>query len=104
MRSPSSRSARVKSAISSCSGSCPNVSATSRVSIAFSSAAVHGPRARSPASIVRKPERPEGLRSVGNQPEPKLIALRVSENAARSSSDAPSMSGAGGAWGGSVRA
>ena len=34
MRSPSSRSARVKSAISSCSGSCPNVSATSRVSIA----------------------------------------------------------------------
>ena len=75
MRSPSSRSARVKSAISSCSGSCPNVSATSRASIAFSSAAVHGPRARSPASMVRKPDRPDGLRRVGNQPEPKLIAL-----------------------------
>ena len=104
MRSPSSRSARQNSAISSCSGSCPNVSATWRGSSVVSSAAVHGPRARSPASIVRKPDSPDGLRRVGNQPEPKLIAFRVSENAARSSSDAPSMSGAGGACGGSVRA
>ena len=35
--------------------------------------------------MVRKPERPDGLRRVGNQPEPKLIALSVSENAARCS-------------------
>ena len=35
------------------------------------------------------------LRSVGNHPEPKLIAFKVRLNAARSSSE-PSTSGAGG--------
>ena len=94
----------MKSAISSCVGSWPKVAATSGVSIAVSSAAVHGPRARRPASTVRKPESPAGLRSVGNQPEPKLIALSVSEKAARSSRLAPSRSGAGGDSDGSVRA
>ena len=103
-RSPSSRSARVKSAISSCAGSWPKAAATSGVSIAISSAAVHGPRARSPASTVRKPDSPAGLRRVGNQPEPKLIAFSVSEKAARSSRVAPSRSGAGGDSAGSVRA
>ena len=80
------------------------MAATSGVSIASSSAADHGPRARRPASTVRKPERPAGLRSVGNQPEPKLIAFSVSENAARCSRLAPSRSGAGGDSAGSVRA
>ena len=103
-RSPSSRSARVRSAISSCAGSWPKVAATSGVSIAISSAEVQGPRARRPASTVRKPDIPAGLRRVGNQPEPKLIALRVSEKAARCSRVAPSRSGAGGDSAGSVRA
>src|SRR5688500_1060981 len=61
-----------------------------------SASAVHGPWARRPASTVRKPDIPGALRSVGNQPEPKLIALSVRLNAARSSSVAPSRSGAGG--------
>ena len=47
---------------------------------------VHGPCARRPASTVRKPDMPGALRSVGNQPEPKLIALSVRLNAARCSS------------------
>ncbi len=94
----------MNSAISSCAGSWPNVAATSAVPSSLSSAAVHGPRARRPASIVRKPDSPAGLRSVGNQPEPKLMALSVSENAARSSGEPPSRSGAGGDSGGSVRA
>ena len=93
------------SAISSCSGSCPNTSATAPASTRRSSAGVHGPRARSPASTVRKPDSPGGLRSVGNQPEPKLTALSWSENAARSSSAAPAASsGAGGEAAGSVLA
>jgi hypothetical protein len=80
------------------------VAATAGVSSVRSSPAVHGPRARSPASTVRKPDSPAGLRRVGNQPEPKLIAFSVSEKAARSSRLAPSRSGAGGDSAGSVRA
>ena len=77
---------------------------SSRV-IAASSPAVHGPCAFRPASTVRKPERPGGLRSVGNQPEPKLIAFSVSEKAARSSSLVPrGRSGAGGVSAGSAAA
>ena len=45
---------------------------------------------------------PGCLRSVGNQPEPKLIALSCRLNAARVSSSAPSRSGAGGDSAGSV--
>ena len=102
---PSSASAVANSAISSCSGSWPKAAATAPASSRRSSAAVHGPRARRPASIVRKPDRPGGLRSVGNQPEPKLTALSWSENAARSSSGVPgARSGAGGEAAGSVAA
>ena len=34
---------------------------------------------------MKYPDRPSRLRSVGNQPEPKLIASSVSQNAASSS-------------------
>ena len=53
-----------------------------------------------PASTVRKPLIPGALRSVGNQPEPKLIAFSCSENRAAS----PVSGGPGGGAGGSVRA
>ena len=59
---PSSRSAGANSAISSWSGSWPpNVAAASAASTCVSPSAVHGPRALSPASTVRKPERPARL-------------------------------------------
>ncbi len=70
-----------------------------------SAAAGHGPCSRSPASTVRKPDIPARLRSVGNQPLPKLIALSVIWKAARSSSGAPgARSGAGGEAAGSAAA
>ena len=48
---------------------------------------------------------PGCLRSVGNQPEPKLIAFSVIWNAARRSSGSPgARSGAGGDSAGSVAA
>jgi hypothetical protein len=81
------------------------VAAASAASTRMSSSAVHGPRALRPASTVRKPESPAGLRSVGNQPEPKLTAFNCSPNAARSSWVAPgARSGAGGEAVGSVAA
>src|SRR3954452_22545736 len=82
--------------MSSWAGSCPTAAAISAGVIAASAPALHGPGARTPASRVRKPDMPCALRRVGNQPEPKLIALSVRLNAARSSSVAPSRSGAGG--------
>ena len=72
--------------------------------MAASASALHGPWARRPASTVRKPDMPGALRSVGNQPEPKLIAFSVRLKAARSSRLAPSRSGAGGDSAGSVAA
>ena len=60
-----------------------------------SCSAGQGPWSRSPASTVRKPDMPSRLRSVGNQPLPKLIALSVSWNAARRSSEAPGEVGRG---------
>ena len=94
----------MKWAISGCSGSCPNVAATSGSVSVCSSRAVHGPRARRAASIVRKPDSPSGLRIVGNQPLPKLIAFSCRLKAARVSSSAPSRSGVGGDSAGSSRA
>jgi hypothetical protein len=47
---------------------------------------------------------PGALRSVGNQPEPKLTAFKVMLKAARSSRLAPSRSGAGGDSAGRVAA
>ena len=47
---------------------------------------------------------PGAFRSVGNQPEPKLMAFSVRLKAARSSRLAPSRSGAGGDSAGSVAA
>ena len=65
--------------------------------------AVHGPR-RAQAGLDRAEARTarRGLLSVGNQPEPKLIAFSCRLNAARVSSSAPSRSGAGGDSAGSV--
>ena len=73
---PSSRSAAANSAISSWPGSWPpNVAAASAASTRVSAVRASTARARAGrASTVRKPERPGGLRSVGNQPEPKLTA------------------------------
>ena len=91
--------------MSSCPASWPNTAATSATSTRASSSARHGPCARRPASTVRKPDRPGGLRSVGNHPEPKLTAFSCSPKAARASSGVPgARSGAGGDSAGSVRA
>ena len=46
----------------------------------------NGPWRRRPASTVRKPLEPGGFRSVGNHPDPKLMALSCSENAISSGS------------------
>ena len=75
---------RAKWPISTCPGSWPSVCATSSRVIARSSSRRPRPAGgAAPASTVRKPDSPAGLRSVGNQPEPKLIAFSCSENAAR---------------------
>ena len=55
----------------------PSAAAISALVIAASASALHGPLARTPASTVQKPDLPATLRSVGNQPEPKLIAFSV---------------------------
>ena len=61
-------------------------------------------RARAgPPRRCGSPTCPGALRSVGNQPEPKLIAFSVRLKAARCSSVAPSRSGAGGDCGGQRR-
>ena len=88
---------RAKWPISSCSGSWPkrlgDLVARERVELGRPSTA-RGAAGRPPSCGTRTARC--GLRSVGNQPEPKLIAFSCRLNAARVSSSAPSRSGAGG--------